>query len=75
MRPPHARPSSSDLPNQGPNEPATQAPQVPKPWDFLRELGPQSTYILHKKVGLGLRLLSSALALPLICVALGDLGT
>lgn len=65
------RPSSPDWPNQGPSEPATQAP----PSDFLRELGPQGTYILHKKVGLGLRLPGSVLALPLICVALGDLGT
>lgn len=65
------RPSSPDWPNQGPSEPATQAP----PSDFLWELGPQGTYILHKKVGLGLRLPGSVLALPLICVALGDLGT
>lgn len=63
MRPPHAdRPAQTGQ---------TKAP----PSDFLRELGPQGTYILHKKVGLGLRLPGSVLALPLICVALGDLGT
>lgn len=48
---------------------------MPKPWDFLTELGPLGTYILYKKVGLGLRLPSSVLVLPLVCVALSELGT